>query len=121
MSGQIVLVKPTRALGGMRNNNQVLPLPLPLMQHVTRRSAQDVHEWEGTFRGQPALYRMTSVIGHVYSVDFPKVGRCGWVDGWWVGERGMHKEERGQDTAAISCFLGTGDLDHTRSFIRRYY
>ena len=43
------------------------------MQHVTRRSAQDIHEWEGSFRGQPASYRMTSVIGHVYSLDFPKV------------------------------------------------
>mmetsp|Transcript_15133 Transcript_15133/g.26858 ORF Transcript_15133/g.26858 Transcript_15133/m.26858 type:complete len:405 (-) Transcript_15133:220-1434(-) len=36
-----------------------------------RRTALDVHEWSGQFKGQPALFRMTSVIGHVYSLDFP--------------------------------------------------
>ena|SRR3989338_5544903 len=29
-----------------------------------------VHEWSGRFMGMPANYKMTSVIGHVYSLDF---------------------------------------------------
>ena len=41
------------------------------MQHVSRRGALEVHEWEGSFRGHACLYKMTSVIGHVYSIDFP--------------------------------------------------
>lgn len=41
-------------------------------QHRSRRAALDVHEWEGTFKGQPAFFKMTSVIGHVYSIDFPQ-------------------------------------------------
>jgi DNA topoisomerase-3 len=36
----------------------------------TRLSAQDVHEHLGTFRGQPAAFKVTSVIGHVYTTDF---------------------------------------------------
>ncbi|EFJ52569.1 hypothetical protein VOLCADRAFT_79203 [Volvox carteri f. nagariensis] len=36
----------------------------------SRRAALDVHEFEGRFRGQPARFKMTSVIGHVYSIDF---------------------------------------------------
>ena len=30
-----------------------------------------MHEWNGSFQGRPAHYRMTSVIGHVLSIDFP--------------------------------------------------
>lgn len=37
----------------------------------SRRAALEVHEWRGTFRGEPASFKMTSVIGHVYSLDFP--------------------------------------------------
>lgn len=37
----------------------------------SRRAALDVHEFEGRFRGAPAFFKMTSVIGHVYSTDFP--------------------------------------------------
>ena len=37
----------------------------------SRRGALDIHEWDGQFKGQRAQYRMTSVIGHVYSLDFP--------------------------------------------------
>ena len=29
-----------------------------------------VHEYNDTFRGQPAQFRVTSVCGHVYSLDF---------------------------------------------------
>lgn len=36
-----------------------------------RRGSLDVHTWKGTFRGMSATYKMTSVIGHVLSVDFP--------------------------------------------------
>ncbi|KAF5836440.1 DNA topoisomerase [Dunaliella salina] len=35
-----------------------------------RRGAMDVHEFDGSFKGQMARFKMTSVIGHVYSVDF---------------------------------------------------
>ena len=41
------------------------------MQAHSRRSFLDVHEWSGTFRERPAHFKMTSVIGHVMSVDFP--------------------------------------------------
>ncbi|WJZ87911.1 hypothetical protein VitviT2T_007256 [Vitis vinifera] len=39
----------------------------------TRRggSSTEVHEFNGTFRGSNAQYKVTSVIGHVFSVDFP--------------------------------------------------
>jgi DNA topoisomerase-3 len=30
----------------------------------------DVHEYHGTFQGGPANFKMTSVIGHVLSLDF---------------------------------------------------
>jgi DNA topoisomerase-3 len=29
-----------------------------------------VHSWKGTFKGQPALFKFTSVTGHVYNIDF---------------------------------------------------
>ena len=38
---------------------------------ASRRAALDVHEFEGRFRGAPAFFKMTSVIGHVFSIDFP--------------------------------------------------
>jgi hypothetical protein len=41
------------------------------VQHQSRRGALDVHEWDGSFLGQSAFFHMTSVIGHVYSLDFP--------------------------------------------------
>lgn len=41
------------------------------LQVHSRRSALDVHEYEGTFHGRSAHFRMTSVIGHVLSIDFP--------------------------------------------------
>ncbi|KAF6173205.1 hypothetical protein GIB67_023777, partial [Kingdonia uniflora] len=37
----------------------------------TRRGSTDVHEFDGIFLGFQAYYRVTSVIGHVFSVDFP--------------------------------------------------
>ena len=37
----------------------------------SRRSALEVHEYEGTFLGRAAHFKMTSVIGHVLSIDFP--------------------------------------------------
>ena len=40
-------------------------------QAHSRRSFLDVHEWSGSFRGQSAHFKMTSVIGHVMSIDFP--------------------------------------------------
>lgn len=30
-----------------------------------------MHEWSGDFQGRPVRFRMTSVIGHVLSIDFP--------------------------------------------------
>lgn len=32
-----------------------------------------LHTFQGTFRGRPAQFKMTSVIGHVLSIDFPGV------------------------------------------------
>ncbi|CAI0397667.1 unnamed protein product, partial [Linum tenue] len=38
----------------------------------TRKGSTEVHEFDGTFLGFPAYYKVTSVIGHVFSVDFPE-------------------------------------------------
>ncbi|XP_026275086.1 DNA topoisomerase 3-beta-1 [Frankliniella occidentalis] len=42
--------------------------------HSTSRKAINgacsVHEWQGTFRGESVFYKMTSVCGHVMSLDF---------------------------------------------------
>lgn len=40
-------------------------------QHSSYKTRLDVHTWNGTFRGQAATFKMTSVIGHVFSIDFP--------------------------------------------------
>uniref|UniRef100_A0A7N0TSD1 DNA topoisomerase n=1 Tax=Kalanchoe fedtschenkoi TaxID=63787 RepID=A0A7N0TSD1_KALFE len=37
----------------------------------TRRGSTEVHEFDGMFLGSPANFKVTSVIGHVFSVDFP--------------------------------------------------
>lgn len=41
------------------------------LQIYSRRSFLEVHEYDGTFQGRSAHYKMTSVIGHVLSIDFP--------------------------------------------------
>lgn len=33
--------------------------------------ACSVHEWNGTFHNQSVRFKMTSVCGHVMSLDFP--------------------------------------------------
>ncbi|CAN0870597.1 DNA topoisomerase 3-beta [Linum grandiflorum] len=38
----------------------------------TRKGSTDVHEFDAMFLGFPAHYKVTSVIGHVFSVDFPE-------------------------------------------------
>ncbi|KAL5542809.1 hypothetical protein UlMin_010519 [Ulmus minor] len=40
-------------------------------QMNTRRGSTEVHEFDGNFLGLRAYYKVTSVIGHVFSVDFP--------------------------------------------------
>lgn len=37
----------------------------------TRRSGTDVHEFDGMFKGSKVHYKVTSVIGHILSTDFP--------------------------------------------------
>ncbi|GAU31076.1 hypothetical protein TSUD_322130 [Trifolium subterraneum] len=37
----------------------------------TRKGSTEVHEFEGKFLRGPARFKVTSVIGHVFSVDFP--------------------------------------------------
>ena len=44
----------------------------------TRKSFQDVHEFEADFLGKRASYRVTSVIGHVYSLDFKLPRHKSW-------------------------------------------
>ncbi|CAI8598044.1 unnamed protein product [Vicia faba] len=39
-------------------------------QMSTRRGSTDVHEFDGRFLGAHARFKVTSVIGHVFSVDF---------------------------------------------------
>lgn len=41
------------------------------LQMHSRRSALEVHDYDGNFLGRAAHFRMTSVIGHVLSIDFP--------------------------------------------------
>ena len=38
---------------------------------TTSRESLDVHSWLGNFQGFPAYFKVTSVIGHVLSIDFP--------------------------------------------------
>jgi hypothetical protein len=45
-------------------------VPALTLQLHSRRGALDVHEFDGTFQGTRVHFRMTSVIGHVYSLDF---------------------------------------------------
>lgn len=43
-------------------------------KHTSRKGvshAVQVHEFNGTFQGQPAYIKITSVAGHVYTTDFP--------------------------------------------------
>lgn len=40
-------------------------------QMSTRRGSTEVHEFDGKFLGLRSHFRVTSVIGHVFSVDFP--------------------------------------------------
>lgn len=42
------------------------------MQFHSQNRNLDVHVFDGQFLGQPATFKMTSVIGHVLSIDFPK-------------------------------------------------
>ncbi|GAV58966.1 hypothetical protein CFOL_v3_02499 [Cephalotus follicularis] len=37
----------------------------------TRRGSTEIHEFDGKFLGYHVHYKVTSVIGHVFSVDFP--------------------------------------------------
>lgn len=44
-------------------------------------SACSIHEYEGTFLGQPSRFKMTSVCGHVFSTDFlPRYNNWDKVD-----------------------------------------
>lgn len=44
-------------------------------------SACSIYEYDGTFHGQPAKFKMTSVCGHVMSTDFlPKYNNWDKVD-----------------------------------------
>jgi DNA topoisomerase-3 len=42
--------------------------------------ATSIHEWEGNFRGQKATFLMTSVLGHVFRLDFPDTLGWGKID-----------------------------------------
>ena len=41
------------------------------LQMQSYRQSLEVHEFEGSFMGKLAHFKMTSVIGHVLSIDFP--------------------------------------------------
>ncbi len=80
------------------------------VQYHSRRAALDVHEWEGSFRGMPVLFRMTSVIGHVLSLDFPAHLNSWWVGKYHVraaGDRTCHKQA--QSPANTGC---RGSVSH---------
>ncbi|KAL2531014.1 DNA topoisomerase 3-beta [Forsythia ovata] len=48
-------------------------------QMSSRRGSTEVHEFDGNFLGFSAQYKVTSVIGHVFSVDFPAAYQ-NWTD-----------------------------------------
>lgn len=57
------------AVSGMLSSTAAA-IPLIDLQATSYRRSLDVHEFEGDFQGTPVLFRMTSVIGHVFSLDF---------------------------------------------------
>ena len=40
-------------------------------KHRSRRGGQEVHEFERYFNGARCHFKVTAVIGHVLSIDFP--------------------------------------------------
>lgn len=40
-------------------------------QMESRGRTPPVHEFQGNFQGKSALFRVTSVVGHIFSMDFP--------------------------------------------------
>ena len=44
---------------------------LMTLQMSSFRKSLEVHEFDGHFLGQAAHFKMTAVIGHVLSIDFP--------------------------------------------------
>ena len=40
-------------------------------KHRSRRGGQEVHEFERDFNGARCHFKVTAVIGHVLSIDFP--------------------------------------------------
>ena len=80
--------------GATAAGNPPLPrrccLPAPAApQMASRHTNLDVHDWQGSFQGRPAAFKMTSVIGHVLSIDFPGGSRrwgqvhAGQLGGRW--------------------------------------
>lgn len=51
------------------------------VKSISFAASQVVHEWVGKFRGETVLFKMTSVCGHVMSLDF--VGKYNS----WVSDR----------------------------------
>lgn len=45
--------------------------PLTIASPTGFNGACSVHEWSGVFQGQSVRFKMTSVCGHVMSLDFP--------------------------------------------------
>jgi len=72
----------------------------------TRRSvskACPVHEYSGTFLGFPAFFKMTCVVGHVYSTDFaPRYQNWGNTDELTLFGAETQKEEANPSTHVVS-------------------
>lgn len=56
----------------MNSSIQAQYLITAYQMHSRRGVANSVHEYQGNFKGQQAKFKVTSVMGHVYSIDFPK-------------------------------------------------
>jgi DNA topoisomerase-3 len=71
-----------------------------------------VHEFTGVFRGKPARFRVTSVTGHVYSLDFATgVEDWGSTDGTRLFSHAVRKttsEPRAKKTCSHLHSVATG-------------
>jgi hypothetical protein len=75
----------------------------------THRRGLDIHEFHGSFRGEPAMFKMTSVIGHVFALDFlPQFQSWEGTDPqklFFAGTRKSEANPKVRLTCSLRCLL----------------
>jgi len=80
----------------------------------SRRSFLEVHEYDGTFKGRNAHFKMTSVIGHVLSIDFPaKFQNWDTTDPSTLFDAPTLKNESNPKVNLFYCAESTGNVSVT--------